>query len=271
MYEKEVIQLPQDFPFLTFATDARQMVMHQHDCLEINRILSGSGTYWIEEKQYEILPGDIFIINNQEQHMAVHDGSLLMQVFLFDPVFIWEGPSGWHFLEPFYHFSNRIREVGLYQDLDRIVKEAKGKEEGWQLMVSSLLLVFLAELRRYHKQYQEAGKDVHTSYQRIRPVLSYMQQHLDEPVSLEQLAAQAALHPHYLCTCFKEALGLTISEYWKQLRIHRACMLLASTDKPVTEIAIECGFNSLSYFHRTFRKVQGTSPRQYRENLKIVP
>ena len=181
MYEKEVIQLPQDFPFLTFATDARQMVMHQHDCLEINRILSGSGTYWIEEKQYEILPGDIFIINNQEQHMAVHDGSLLMQVFLFDPAFIWEGPSGWHFLEPFYHFSNRIREVGLYQDLDRIVKEAKGKEEGWQLMVSSLLLVFLAELRRYHKQYQEAGKDVHTSYQRIRPVLSYMQQHLDEP------------------------------------------------------------------------------------------
>ena len=60
MYEKEVIQLPQDFPFLTFATDARQMVMHQHDCLEINRILSGSGTYWIEEKQYEILP-EIFL------------------------------------------------------------------------------------------------------------------------------------------------------------------------------------------------------------------
>ena len=117
--------------------------------------------------------------------MEVHDGSLTMQVLLFDPAFIWKGSSGWSFLEPFYHFSNRIREPFLHQDLDRIVREAKDKEEGWQLMVSSLLLVFLAELRRYHKQYQEVGKDVHTSYQRIRPVLRYMRQHLEESVSLE--------------------------------------------------------------------------------------
>ncbi len=270
MYEKEEIRLPKDFPFMTFATDARQMVMHQHDCLEINSILSGSGTYWIEEKQYEILPGDIFIINNRERHMAVHDGSLLMQVLIFDPAVVAQGFSGWGFLEPFYRFSNRIREEGLNRDLERIAKEAKEKEEGWQLMVSALLLVFLAQLVRRHEQYEEAGKDVHGCFQRIRPVLDYMREHLSEPLTLAELAREAALHPHYLCACFKEAMGLSIWEYWKQLRIHRACLLLSSTDKPVTQIAIECGFNGLSYFHRVFREVQGVSPRQYRENLKIV-
>ena len=189
--------------------------------------------------------------------MAVHDGSLLMQVFLFDPAFIWEGPSGWHFLEPFYHFSNRIREVGLYQDLDRIVKEAKGKEEGWQLMVSSLLLVFLAELRRYHKQYQEAGKG--RAYE------------LSADSSRTQLYAAASGRAGCLWSswprrrrCIPTICVLASKKRWGSpyRNIGSNCGftgLYASrvTDKPVTEIAIECGFNSLSYFHRTFRRCRG--------------
>ena len=91
-----------------------------------------------------------------------------------------------------------------------------------------------------------------------------------EEITLERLANTAMLNKNYLCSCFKETMGLPITQYLEHLRIQRACLLLASTEQSVTEIAYQCGFNSLSYFNRIFRKIQKTTPSSFRKNLKIV-
>ena len=274
-YEIEEIRLPETFPFWTFTTRAQQLYMHMHGCLEMNRIVSGSGTYWIEEKQFQIMPGDLFIINNRERHMAVHDGSLEMQVFVFDPALVWEGQSRWAFLEPFFHrgsrFSNRIQGGWYIPYLDRMTREAAKQEEGWQMVIASCMMMLLAELYRHCKNTQAAvGTDVRRPYQRIRPVLDDLHEHYMEEITLERLANTAMLNKNYLCSCFKETMGLPITQYLEHLRIQRACLLLASTEQSVTEIAYQCGFNSLSYFNRIFRKIQKTTPSSFRKNLKIV-
>ncbi len=86
-YVKDEMVFEREFPYRMFLSNSRQMYLHSHDLLEINHVKEGSGYYLIEEKEYEIHPGDIFIINNQERHMAVHDGSLVLEVIVFDPLF----------------------------------------------------------------------------------------------------------------------------------------------------------------------------------------
>ena len=107
-YVKDEMVFEREFPYRMFLSNSRQMYLHSHDLLEINHVKEGSGYYLIEEKEYEIHPGDIFIINNQERHMAVHDGSLVLEVIVFDPSLLWEQRRGYQFLEPFFNRSTRI-------------------------------------------------------------------------------------------------------------------------------------------------------------------
>ena len=77
---KEEFHFDGPISFTMYETDARQIMIHCHDCLELNYILSGNGHYIIENKSYPIAAGDIFLINNFEHHMAVHNGALSVLV-----------------------------------------------------------------------------------------------------------------------------------------------------------------------------------------------
>lgn len=84
------------------------------------------------------------------------------------------------------------------------------------------------------------------------------------PVSLEQLAAIAGVHRAHLCREFHRRTGRTIGAYVRELRVNRACMLLASSSATLAEIALECGFADQSHFATTFRRMLRVTPGQYR-------
>lgn len=277
-YIKETFHFKEEAPIILFETNARQMYMHSHNCLEINLILAGSGYYVIEEKRYDITAGDIFVINNQERHMAVHNGDLKILVLIFEPGLVWEGKQESSLLEPFFNrsplFSNRIRDnesvyPSLKIDMDIISREYLLQKNGWTVYVKAQLLLFLVELFRYCQEKQELGGDIknlHKMYSKIRPVLDYIHEHFTEQLTLEDLAEHAIMNKSYLCTCFKETMNLRIFEYIDQLRINKACVLLKTTEESITEIALEVGYSSVSYFNRNFKHVKSITPRNYRED-----
>lgn len=92
-FKKEQIFFAPGFPFAMYETNARQVMIHCHDCLEVNLIKKGCGHYLIENHTYGIRENDIFIINNSEHHMAVHEEELSMLVFVFSPEFVWNSPD----------------------------------------------------------------------------------------------------------------------------------------------------------------------------------
>lgn len=95
----------------------------------------------------------------------------------------------------------------------------------------------------------------------------YLQEHYPEPVGLSDLAAAAGLSENYFGEYFKTVTGKTPIQYLTEYRVERAAEALRGNDASVTEIALECGFNDLSYFIKTFRRFYGTSPAQYRKNV----
>jgi two-component system response regulator YesN len=104
----------------------------------------------------------------------------------------------------------------------------------------------------------------------IRRALAFMGDHFAETISLADAARAAGLSRFHFCRLFHDETGLPFHEYLHRLRVNRAQVLLADQYLRVSEIAYAVGFNDLSHFDRTFRKLVGHSPREYRTSLRCA-
>ena len=85
-----------------------------------------------------------------------------------------------------------------------------------------------------------------------------------EPLTLDDLAQEADMAPKYFCRVFRQITGRTPIDYLNYYRVECAGERLCATEETITEVALSCGFNDLSYFARTFRKYKGVSAQKYR-------
>ena len=99
---------------------------------------------------------------------------------------------------------------------------------------------------------------------RLKIVYEFIESNFQRPISLEEMALKANLSKAAFCRYFKKMTQLTFTEFLNQYRIEQAKRLLKS-DKNVTETCFECGFESLSYFNRIFKKVVGQNPIQFKK------
>ena len=100
------------------------------------------------------------------------------------------------------------------------------------------------------------------------PIGAYLQEHYKEIESLEELAKHFEFSKSYLCRIFKQQTGLTIVEYINRLKVQEAYKLLQETDLPIHEISAGCGFETVIYFNRVFKKIMGNTPRNARKIAK---
>jgi len=102
---------------------------------------------------------------------------------------------------------------------------------------------------------------------RLRRVCDYMHAHLGEEVSLQDLAKVAYVSRFHLIRIFKQTYGETPYQHLTRLRIERAQRLLATSDTPITQIALDCGSTNQTHFAAAFRRLVGLSPRAYRQSI----
>jgi len=131
--------------------------------------------------------------------------------------------------------------------------------------VLRLLLIFAQHLSSLSNQLMVAAK------QSESPMISraklFITEHQDEELSLRQVAGAVNTSAFYFCKMFKQATGLTFTEYLARVRIEKVKNLLLNPHKRISEAAYEAGFQSLSQFNRVFRKIVGESPTIWREKL----
>jgi AraC-like DNA-binding protein len=96
----------------------------------------------------------------------------------------------------------------------------------------------------------------------------WLEENAAEPVRLEDAARHAGLSPFHFLRVFARVTGVTPHQYLVRLRLRRAAKLLADETRPVTEVALDCGFADLSNFVRTFGRAAGVSPKRFRRAAK---
>ena len=128
-----------------------------------------------------------------------------------------------------------------------------------------LLTVFAQHLAALSNQLMVAAEQVESPL--VSRAKLFITEHQDEEISLRQVAAAVNTSAFYFCKMFKQATGLTFTDYLARTRIEKVKNLLLNPHKRISEVAYETGFQSLSQFNRVFRRVTGQSPTVWRAKL----
>ncbi|MDO5478573.1 MAG: AraC family transcriptional regulator [Clostridia bacterium] len=100
---------------------------------------------------------------------------------------------------------------------------------------------------------------------KVLPALAYIDEKFSEQITLEELSEQLNLNAYYFCRLFKRATNSTFTEYLNFVRICKSEKLLTSTSMSVSDISLDVGFSSVSYFNRMFKRFKGCSPNEYKK------
>lgn len=101
-----------------------------------------------------------------------------------------------------------------------------------------------------------------------RQIVSYIDFHYTEELSLAYFAKMFNLSKTYLSDLFRKETGVTLTDFIHQVRMRRAITLLNASTLPITAIATACGYNDINYFIRRFKKTYGLSPKQYQKVIR---
>jgi AraC-like DNA-binding protein len=104
--------------------------------------------------------------------------------------------------------------------------------------------------------------------QAVRNAKIYIHAHLAESMTLEQVAGAVNVSPFHFCKIFKRATGLTFTDFVNRARVEKAKRMLMKPDARITEVAYDVGFQSLSHFNRSFRRIASESPTEFRGRIR---
>ena len=157
----------------------------------------------------------------------------------------------------------------LDEEIVHIIREAvKNVPSAFNSQSTRIVLLLGDE----HKKLWNIVKE--TLKARISPIVKnccdYIGVHINEKLSIGDLAERAGYSEYYFSRKFKQEMGCTITEYIMREKIERAKVLLSTTNMSILDISIELSFNSRSYFSDSFQKIAGIAPGEYRkQNIRL--
>lgn len=255
------------------------MPFHWHIECEFIIIQQGSLRLLLDGEAVELCPGWAAFIPGGMVHGCCPqgDGAVYECVVLELEHFLC-GPAG----NTFFHHElggganvrNRFSEdSGAGQLILQLFSELHRKELGYGMVTTGLLWEFMGMALREDPvlpQDSQRSRSLERTRQ-IKQALQMIRSDYSQPLTLQDLSAEANMSPKHFCRVFREFTGHTPIDYLNRYRIDRAAEQIYATTESVTEIALHCGFNDPGYFSRTFRRYRGISPLQFRSEIHSVP
>jgi AraC-like DNA-binding protein len=257
-------------------THFRSVGSHSHSYYELYFFEEGAVTMEIDGRDYPLRPGDVIVIPPGMDHRALlTDPEKPYRRFVFwlsqtylEALVGRSADYGYLLTQAqernryVFHFDlpdfNALR-TRLFTLLDETHADRFGRKTAIDLCISDLLL-FLG--RTVYEQEQHRNRKEQLS--RYEAITQYVDQHLDEPLSLDALARQFYLSKYYLVHLFRENAGLSVHQYILKKRL-AACRDAMQGGGAVGEVCRQWGFGDYSAFYRAFRKEYGMSPSAYLE------
>ena len=238
-----------------------ERMMHSHDTYEVYYLLSGDADFLVEATRYHLHPGDLLLMRKGEVHMfrlrscAPYErmhvnfdvSSLLSKLDMAELL----SPFSDRDLGTFNHYPATLFPDHRFRgDMERICNA--DKED--RLLY---LLPLLAEIREAFETLKTTPAAV--SPDRASAIVAYINAHLSEELSLEDLSSRFYLSQTHLNRIFRAATGTTVWQYITIKRLYFAKELLDAGKKP-TEVAPLCGFKDYTTFFRAYKKLFSAAP-----------
>ena len=270
---------------------------HVHETIELHFILEGQRLMFVDRETYRLSPHSAIVVNHNLIHKTStapgfppdhHNFILQLDRSRFDQILRVAGLRG------FDDFGDRFNGVATFNDSEwrlilAVIAEFKAmctedKNGGTVSMEDAHAFLYLQALelasifakarrRLLHAELEAKQKVVPETvvktgvHQKVHEVALYLQTHIHESVSLEELAQRFFMSRSYLTRSFRNVTGFSVVEYMTYIRIQKAQQLLRESDRSITEIADLCGFGNITYFEKVFKTTTGHTPVQYRKTV----
>ena len=240
---------------------------HSHDFCEVVYVADGVGTITVDGISRTVRQGDIIIYNANLVHEEESSPEKPMALYFMGlgGLRLTELPSN-HLLPPGLDY---VYPTGKYAELftacfDRMIPEFEKKEPFFAEITQNLAMTLVMYMFRIINEQNTEASQLLQSNASVRLATIYIQNHLHEAMTLEEIAKHCHMSKFYLSHQFTQVQGISLSKYILQSRITKSMQLLRETTMSVKEIAEAVGFHDVPYFCRTFKKETNLTPLQYR-------
>ncbi len=280
VYEK--IFVPQKHSFITrrLKMDPHSDKVHSHKNFELNLITSGYGRRIVGNNISSYTKGDLVLLGPNIMHcwevLETEDGmepecivthfyeNLIVSDYFkmpeLEPVadLLHSADGGILFHGPLAEKSANI--------LRRMVS-LRGLEQYIELLKVFSYLIQIED-REYLALPSSLPHSYDKDYEQINKIYEYVFQNIQEGINLREASSLVCMEPSSFCRYFKKKTKQTFMDYVKSVRIGIAAKLLAETDKQITQICYECGYNNLANFNHYFKVIMGKTPSDYRKDFR---
>jgi len=257
----------------------KDVALHHHDFYEIYCFISGSVSYTIESRNYNLQPGDILLISPRELHQPIIDQKQPYERFV-----LWincnylkrlstERSDLTRCFDP--DRNDRTNLLRLAPEDLRVVQrffadllaETGNQKEYSDLICRSLIVRLVAELNRQFAGYTGHFETDASLGGVMNDIVNYINRHHTNNLSLDFLSQEFYISKYHMSREFMRHFGISIHKYIKKKRLITAKQLLSEGVAP-SEVCTMSGFSDYANFYRSFRSEYGISPREFVEYIR---
>ena len=253
-------------------TAGQERDFHFHEFDKLVLLLSGRVNYLVENQSYPLQPWDLLLVKHHTIHKALIDRSEPYEriIIYLDRQFFDRALPGARLMDCFETADREGRyllapdgeqRAELGETLRAFERAREDSRFGSEAMRDTLMMQILIQIGRMAPAAPESREQADP---KIRQVLSYINEHLTEELSVEQLSEQVYLSRYHFMRLFKAQTGSTVHAYVRQKRLLSAARLIRE-GVPAGKAAADSGFGDYSAFHRAFRECFGISPGELKK------
>ncbi len=249
---------------------------HWHEHLQVYYFVDGMAYLECGLNNFKIVSGNIAIANSNELHyLESLSDNLKFYIIRIEPTFLFSNQVDLlqtKYLAPLalnhIVFDNLIQnDYLILKCIKTILYEYNNKEIGYELSIKANIYQLIVLLLRSHV-YKIFSEDEFIerkhSLEKFECIFDLIEEKYMDKITLKELASHVNLSAPHFCRTFKQITGKTTVDFINGIRLDKAIYYLNKTDLNMTEIAMRCGFDSINYFSRLFKKNYNISPTQYR-------
>lgn len=254
------------FSFLVAEKEpAHTPTVHYHGDFEIYYLTEGRCRYFIDNKTYSMVPGDVVVIPPGIIHKVIYETPIHSRM-LFNCTQDYLPASVLPFLEKIIHFPNSADTAQQIASIYRSLREAACQPNVFSEDINRCCVMQLLLLMA---KASATVRSLPMSSLFVEQALTYIRANYTDRITLTEVAKHCAVSPEHLSRVFKKETGFGFNEYLNLYRLKKAEALLKSGQvQSISQIALLCGFNDSNYFSGAYKKMYGISPSKAKKRFQ---